>query len=70
MHDGTVCLDSMNIGCSMEEVPESHGSTRTEKTPGEFSTPGGVCGRWSEGEKVKRKVVSPLRCLTVRDMTY
>lgn len=27
-------------------------------------------GHLSYGEKVRRKVVSPLRCLTVRDMTY
>ena len=53
----------------MVEAPESHGSTSTEKVPGgcayELDR-----GRCSMGEKVKRKVVSPLRCLTLRDMTY
>lgn len=65
----------------MHEGPESHGSMRMEKVPG--GDCGGWCcwcrnadcdgevldgGGFERGEKVKRKVESPLRCLTVRDM--
>jgi len=54
------------------EGPDIHGSTRMEKVPGgcRCCMLGGEGGRLSFGEKVRRKVVSPLRCLTVRDMTY
>ncbi len=67
IHEGTVCFDRRNFGCHMDEGPESHGSTRTEKVPGgwpyRFRD-----GRCSAGEKVKRKVVSPFSCLILRDM--
>lgn len=67
MHEGTVCLDNRNLGCHMVEGPESHGSMRTEKVPGgwPYRFEGSRC---SAGEKVKRKVVSPFRCLILRDM--
>lgn len=69
IHDGTVCFDSRNLGCHMVEGPESHGSMSTAKVPG--SLPYRFDGtRCSVGEKVRRKVVSPFRCLILRDMTY
>ena len=70
MQDGVVCFDSRNLGCHIVVGPESHGSTRMEKVPGGwwYCGPGGVCRDFSFGEKVRRKVVSPLRCLTVKDM--
>lgn len=68
----------------MHEGPESHGSIRMEKVPGGGCGGGGCCWpSWrntdcdgefvadddlDRGEKVRRKVESPLRCLTVRDM--
>lgn len=51
----------------MDEGPESHGSTRIEKVPDNRAYRLGSGGR-SLGKKVRRKVVSPLRCLTVTDM--
>lgn len=48
--------------------PESHGSTRMEKVAND-------CGRYpgclssGTGEKVRRKEVSALRCLTVTDIS-
>ena len=42
-----------------------------EKVPGGrcwYCAVGGGYGELSLGEKVRRKVVSPLRCLTVKDM--
>lgn len=67
----------------MHEEPESHGSMRMEKVPG-GGCGGGWSWPWwriadcdgevvdveafNRGEKVKRKVESPFRCLTVRDM--
>lgn len=67
----------------MHEEPESHGSMRIEKVPG-GGCGGGWCWPWwrnadcdgevvagedlDRGEKVKRKVESPLICLTVRDI--
>ncbi len=49
----------------MKVGPESHGSTRIEKTPALEADD----GDWRRGAKVKRKEESPLRCLTVSDMT-
>ena len=68
--DWTVCLERRNLGCHMVLGPESHGSTSIVKVPGGawYRGPGGVGGHLSRGEKVRRKVVSPLRCLTVKDM--
>ena len=70
IHDGAVCFDRRNMGCHIVVEPESHGSKRMEKEPGGcwYGGPGGVFGEVSVGEKVRRKVVSPLRCLTVKDM--
>lgn len=67
---GVVCFERRNLGCKIFVGPESQGSTSTEKVPGGcwYCGPGGVCGEVSLGEKVRRKVVSPLRCLTVKDM--
>lgn len=67
----------------MHEGPESHGSMRMEKVPGGGCGGGWCWPLWwnvdcdgevvagedlDGGEKVKRKVESPLRCFTVRDM--
>ena len=70
MHDGAVCFERRNLGCHMVVGTESHGSTSMEKVPGGcwYCGLGGVGGELSLGEKVRRKVVSPLRCLTVNDM--
>lgn len=48
--------------------PESHGSIRMEKV-GDDCEQGREYLSLGKGEKVKRKVVSALRCLTVTDMT-
>ena len=70
MQDGLVCFESRNLGCHIVDGPESHGSIRMVKLPGgcwyELSIMGGR--GVSIGEKVRRKVVSPLRCLTANDM--
>ena len=63
MQDGMVCFDSENLGCQICEGPESQGSRRMVKVPGNLDSPGRVC-EGSAGEKVKRKVLSPLRCST------
>lgn len=72
MQDGVVCFERRNLGCHIVVGPESHGSTSMEKVPGRgwYCGPGGIGGELSVGEKVRRKVVSPLRCLTVKDMMY
>lgn len=49
--------------------PESHGSTRMEKVPHDRG--GGPKDLWpGNGEKVKRKEVSALRCLIVTDILW
>ena len=64
---GTVCFVTANLGCHTVEGPESHGSTSILNVPTEGGGPGK--GRsLSRGEKVRRKVLSPLMCLTVKDM--
>ena len=70
MQDGVVCFERRNFGCHIVVGPESHGSTSMEKVPGGwwYWGGGGVCRGLSFGENVRRKVVSPLRCLTVNDM--
>lgn len=72
MQDGLVCFERRNLGCQIVVGPESQGSTSIEKLPGRcwYCGPGGVYGEVSLGEKVRRKVVSPLRCLTVKDMMW
>lgn len=65
IQDGVVCLERRNLGCHMDEEPESHGSIKTVKDGDSWYE-----ASWWGGEKVRRKVVSALRCLTVRDMTY
>ena len=67
MEDGTVCFESENLACQTFEGPEIQGSRRMVKLPGTLASLGSDCGV-SEGEKVKRKVVSPLRCSTLSDM--
>lgn len=54
------------------EGPDIHGSMRIEKLPGGRSSwkLDGEETSLSFAEKVRRKVVSPLRCFTVKDMTY
>ena len=71
IHDGEVWFERRNLGCHIEDGPESHGSMRIVNVPGACGCwkPGKDGGRLPVGEKVRRKVVSPLRCLTVRDMT-
>ena len=70
MQDGVVCFDRRNLGCHIVVGPESHGSTSMEKVPGRcwYWGVGGVYGELSLGVKVRRKVVSPFKCLTVKDM--
>ena len=68
MHDSTVCFERSHLGCHMELGPYSQGSMRIVKVP-EDCRPPGEDSRSSFGRKVSRKVVSPLRCLTMRDMT-
>lgn len=67
MDDGMVCFDNENLACQTVEEPEIHGSTSMVKVPGNLVSKSGDCGV-SEGEKVRRKVVSPLRCSTFSDM--
>ena len=70
MQDGLVCFERRNLGCQIVVGPESQGSTSMEKVPGRcwYCRVGGVYGELSLGEKMRRKVVSPFRCLTVKDM--
>lgn len=65
--DGMVCFDRENLGCQTFEGPAIQGSRRTEKVPGTLASLGSDLGV-SEGEKVKRKVLSPLRWSTRSDM--
>ena len=67
MHEGMVCLESANLGCQILEGPESHGSRRIEKVPGVLWASADN-GHGLTGEKVRRKVESPFRCLIVRDI--
>lgn len=55
-----------NFGLRILAEPDSHGSIRMVKDPGK--RPGEERGAIG-GVKVRRKVVSPLRAFTVRDMT-
>ena len=67
--DGFVCLEKRNFGCHIVLGPESHGSTRMEKVADD----GGGDSKdlpLGRGEKVKRKEVSALRCLTVTDILW
>jgi hypothetical protein len=69
MHAGTVCLALANHRYPAIALPDNHGSIRTVKV-GKSVGFSGLEGRRREtsGEKVRRKVVSPLRFLTVTDM--
>lgn len=62
-----VCFDNENLACQTFEGPEIQGSTRTVKAPGALISLDHICGT-SKGEKVRRKVESPLRCSTLSDM--
>lgn len=67
MDDGMVCFDNENLACQTFEGPEIQGSRRMVNVPGNLVSKSGGCSV-SEGEKVKRKVLSPLRCSTFSDM--
>lgn len=60
-------MDRRNLGCHINDGPESHGSTRIENCPGGCWKYGDGGSFWRD-EKVRRKVVSPFRCLRLSDM--
>lgn len=62
-----VCFDNENFACQIFEGPEIHGSRRMVKVPGTLASPSTDFGV-PEGEKVRRKVLSPLRWSTFSDM--
>ena len=64
-----MCLEERNFGCHIVLGPLSHGSMRIVNVP-ESCWWYGDGGSWSLGAKVRRKVVSPFRCLMFRDMAY
>lgn len=55
-----------NFGLRIWAAPDSHGSIRMVKEPG--NRLGGETGAMG-GEKVRRNEVSPLRAFTVKDMS-
>lgn len=70
MHDEIRCRANANLEWKMVVVPLSQGSIRMEKPPCVGLGDGGSCDEVvsERGRKVRRKVESALRCLTVRDM--
>ncbi len=63
---GILCSVLANQGAVTMDGPVSHGSIRTENAP--LVERRSVEGAVTSGEKMRRKVESALRCLTVTDM--
>lgn len=65
MQAGTFLVVYWNFGWSMHEGPDNQGSIRIVKEPGQV--PLELAGA-KDGAKVRRKVVSALRCFTTSDI--
>ena len=66
MQAGTLCVVQANQGAETIDAPVSHGSISTEYAPFVDRRSEGVgC---ASGEKMRRKLASAFRCLTVNDM--